>query len=136
MPIVPDNGPYPWEKEKSTDPLEEVAGKVRSAMTETDGRLAAQLDEIRERWTKIARVEAADHVVPPGAGEWASVQDWKTDIPRLLAAIGHALELTDPFTNPTKGGTFLAAVGVQVREAILAELAGNAENGSEEEPDA
>lgn len=45
------------------------------------------------------------------------------DVPRLLAAIGRALELTDPFTNPTKGGTFLAAVGMQVREAILAELA-------------
>jgi hypothetical protein len=52
-----------------------------------DGRLAAKLDEIRARWAKIARVEARPDVVPPGQGEWASVEDWRPDVPRLLAAV-------------------------------------------------
>jgi hypothetical protein len=106
----------------NADPLDEVAVKVRSALTVTDERLTAALDEIRERWAKIARVECHPDVVPAGVGERAQPEDWRPDVPCLLAAIDRALELTDPFTNPTKGGTFLAAVGVQVREAMLAEL--------------
>jgi len=78
-------------------------------MTAGDARLAAALGKHRER------------------AEEAATFGWSgpsTEALPLLAAIDRALELTNPLTNPTLGGTFLAAVGVQVREAILAELTG------------
>jgi len=96
------------------DLLEEVAGKVRGAMTETDEQLTVALNKIRYRRDWVAATPWR-----LGAEEARVVND---DMPRLLAAVDQALKLTNPFTNPTKGGTFLAAVGVQVREAMLAEL--------------
>jgi hypothetical protein len=102
-----------WDDGVDADVFADVAGKVRSAMAETDERLTAALDEIRHRR------DVADGVVWLSSRERRIVQN---DVPRLLAAIGRALELTDPLRNPTLGGTFLGAVGIQVREAILAEL--------------
>lgn len=106
----------------SGDPLDEVAEKVQDAMTTADNRVAEALADIREL------VEQRDTLIPPVGGTipvatFNAAQDRLAErVPALLAAINKALELTDPLRNPTLGGTFLGAVGVQVREAILAEL--------------
>ncbi len=125
--MAPDGAACGYELRVGTavsgaDPLDEVAGKVRDAMTMTDGRLMAALDEIRGR---SERPLASAGSLPISHDGVRGLMASAADVPRLLAAIDRALALTDPFTNPTKGGTFLAAVGVQVREAILAELAGD-----------
>lgn len=53
---------------------------------------------------------------------------WPDDVDHLLAAIEGVLEVTDPLKNPNLGGMFMAALHLQVREAISRELLGEGES--------
>lgn len=55
--------------------------------TQPTGSVGDYLAEVRERWAKIVTVVARDDVVPQCPGERARIDDWRPDIPRLLAAV-------------------------------------------------
>jgi len=59
----------------------------------TDDQVTMALEEIRERWSKIAAIEVKDGVVPEPAPD--PILKWHTDIPRLLAAVERVRELAD-----------------------------------------
>lgn len=86
-------------------------------MTDAPDRLAAELAAIGDRsaWSGNLQV-------------WTRVAAAERDRDRLLGALRAALLVTDPLTNETKGGMFMAALNMQVRETVLRELLSK-ENG-------
>lgn len=80
-------------------------------MTEHSDSLAAELTAIGDRAARSGNLEV-----------WTRVAAAESDRDRLLGAVKAALLVTDPLTNETKGGMFMAALNVQVRETVLREL--------------
>jgi hypothetical protein len=88
-----------------------------------DDRLAAELAAIQGR---VVYVAASARI---GVGANQHARNSAADVPRLLAAVEAVLEITDPLKNESLGGTFMAALHLQVLAAITSALLGEENPG-------